>query len=212
MPNDGGLNAARFRDAFLASYFPVRSKFTDERWMEVWTHQWSSLMLWQTTPEFHPLPEIEQSVLVETANVLSLQYENGEPLRLDAVFTQGREPGNWFPILAAVEHENVVYDFASEVKNLLSVRCPLKVGITYTTTKSNKREAKLRFIEQTIQQNFTNIRDVVREDPESEYLFLVGTEIYEFPRELFWYYLDFSAAAGPENKACRPVYLPGQEG
>ena len=192
------LTAKTFCDTFLKSYSKVRAAFTDEeRWIQVWTTQWNALMVWQPTATFHPPQEIQRSVLADTAAELGLHYQNGEPLRLDAVFS-GQQA--WFPILAAIEHENNCSGFESEVTKLLSVRCLLKVGITYTYGSSERRQKSLEYIEQIIKENFVKISRAVGEDRRTEYLFLVGIEVPERPKELSWYGLDFQACEGPQSR------------
>jgi hypothetical protein len=112
--------AAKFRDRFVQSYDEVRQAFrTTTEWSLKGWPQWTGLML------AHP-----SSVLAKAAQKLGLHYYDGEPLRLDAVFSA--DDGAWFPVVAAIEHENVRKDFVkSEVAKLLTIRCPLKVGITH---------------------------------------------------------------------------------
>ncbi len=191
--------AKAFCERFLKSYSKLRAAFTDdERWREIWTYQWNEVMLWQPTTTFHPPQEIQRSVLAQTADELGLHYENGEPLRLDAVFSSDKK--TWFPILVAVEHENNCRGFESEVTKLLSVRCSLKVGITYSYTSSAQRQQSLDDIQRIVKENFAKISNVVGEDQGTEYLFLVGTEVSERPRELSWFAIDFRASEGPERR------------
>lgn len=201
--------AKAFRDAFIASYFNVCDRFTEVEWVERWSpRQWNLVMLWPTTEDYNPP---RQSVLAETAASLGLNYANGEPLRLDAVFSSQREnfPA-WFPILVAIEHENNCYGFVSEVTKLLSVQCPLKVGITYTYSRAEKRLEKLEGVERTIWENFERISSVVHEGQGTQYLFLVGSEISEMPRRVSWYFLEFLASDGPGNQTFQPVEYPPQ--
>lgn len=198
MAVEGNLTAKTFCDTLLNSYSKVRAAFTDEeRWIQVWTREWNALMLWQPTETFHPPQEIQRSVLADTAAELGLHYKNGEPLRLDAVFS-GQQA--WFPILAAIEHENNCSVFESEVTKLLSVRCLLKVGITYTYGSCKRRQRSLEYIEQIIKENFLKISRTIGEDQRTEYLFLVGIEVPERPKELSWYGLDFQAREGPQDR------------
>ncbi len=81
--------------------------------------------------------------------------------------------------MVAIEHENFATYFHSEVQKLLSVRCPLKVGITYTYSATKQRNNQLQRIENTIWKNWSEARKTIGEDARTEYLFLVGTEVHE---------------------------------
>lgn len=198
------LTAKTFCDSFLKSYDKARAAFTNDRWIHAWRFEWNALMLWQPTETFRPPPEIQKSVLAETAFELGLSYRNGEPLRLDAVFSSQQEQ-TWFPMLVAIEHENDCRGFESEVTKLLSVRCPLKVGITYTYTSSERRQKYLEDIQQVIGEAFAKISSAVGEDQKTEYLFLVGAEVHEREKELSWYALSFRGSEGPQNQIFQPA-------
>ncbi len=191
MAPQGALTAKAFRDAFLLSYSKIRARFTAEEWIEVW-NRWNGLMMKQTNATF--LPKIERPILSETAELLGLKYENSQPLRLDAVFSDN--PPRDFPIKVAIEHENRCEPFWPEVERLLLVRCPLKVGITYLYSSLERRDNLLGKIKKTIDDSFAKISEVVSEAPDSEYLFLVGTELDSQPKEIFWHSLDFRANDG----------------
>src|SRR5580658_3153210 len=83
---------------------------------------------------------------------------------------------------------------------LLSVRCPLKVGITYSrldgqeNTDGNRLGVRER-IHADITEALSRVRDAIGEDPATEYLFLIGAE--EKPTEMSWFALSFTAADGP---------------
>ncbi len=190
------LTAKSFCDAFLASYSMVRARFADEkRWQEIFTTRaWNTIMLWQPTATYCPPQEIELSVLAETARRLGICYDNGEPLRIDAVFSTEK---CWFPMLVAIEHENDWRGFESEIRKLLSVRSALKVGITYTgdTAKGQEFREKLA---QTIEEDFAEESLIIGEDPKTEYLFLVGAES-EKKEISCWYSLHFRADTGARN-------------
>ncbi len=100
----------------------------------------------------------------------------------------------------AFEHENDHRGFLQEIVKLLSVRCPLKVGVTYTLLFGERnnpqaRQEILKSIGEQVDRSFAMIQGVTGEDTTTEYLFLVGAE--ETVRELKWYKLRFSAATGP---------------
>ena len=196
------VTANNFCDAFLASYSMVRARFADDkRWQEIFTTRaWNTIMLWQPTATYYPPQEIELSVLAETAKKLGICYANGEPLRIDAVFSTEK---CWFPILVAIEHENDWRGFESEIRKLLSIRSTLKVGITYTgdTPKGHQYREKLA---RTIEEDFAEVSLVIGEDPKTEYLFLVGAES-EKQEISCWYSLHFRADTGPRNRRFEPT-------
>lgn len=132
-------------------------------------------------------------MLAQTASELQLHYRNPEQLRLDAVFSN---QDLWFPIVIAIEHENAGGGFASEVMKLLSVRCRLKVGMTYPWSWCERRQKKLTDIERTIKEYCREISENIGEDPRTEYLFLVGTEVREREKVIEWYALHFRAGDG----------------
>ena len=104
-------------------------------------------MLWNP-----PLPQ-EKPVLRFTAERMELTYWEREPLTLDGAFVSktykafNKLP---VPIIVALEHENSIGGFVQEMFKLSYVRCPVKVGITYTnihapiTTKEKLRECKTK--------------------------------------------------------------------
>lgn len=109
----------------------------------------------------------------------------------------------WYPIHVAIEHENVASDFGNtEVPKLFSVRCPLKVGITYVQGQSpQKGLAKIR---EHLRNRFDVISHVVGEDPRTEYLFVVGAPLVVS----CWDALDFRALEGLANKDWQLLELP----
>ena len=95
-------------------------------------------MLWGPPP-----PPQRKQVLYLTAELMRLKHCPGEPLRLDAAFYPedgcmiGKVP---LPMVVAIEYENDIKTFQEELLKLALVRCPLKVGITYTAM--DKTDAK----------------------------------------------------------------------
>ncbi len=147
------------------------------------------------------------SVLADVAARLGLRYpsERGsrQPMTLDAIFvkpTKNRDP---FPMRVAIEHEQDWTGFDCEVRKLLQVRCPLKVGITYSDESPQGKKYRDR-VAKNIQDNFDEIRPVIAEAPQTEYLFLIGAESDD--KEIScWYSLDFRARTGPRNRRFQPV-------
>jgi hypothetical protein len=193
----GNLTAESFRKAFVDSYFKARRCFSPERWAAIWDFPvWTEMML-KAAPR-----EMEQPILAEIAASLGFRYEHSEPLRLDAVFSDN--PGRDFPIKVAVEHENKWRNFWCAIERLLLVRCPLKVGITYTSRVQT--EECFRTICEDASKSFLLIRNIVGEESKTEYLFLVGVETLE--REISWYFLEFTGTDGPENRIFLPLDQP----
>jgi hypothetical protein len=200
-------SAKMFREAFLASYVKVRDSFArKERWNEMW-HRWNDLML-SRPDESSRLPrEISASVVADVAGKLGLcypsEYRNRQPMTLDAALADQSDNQDRFPIKVAIEHENDWSGFDSEIKKLLSVRCPLKVGITYSDDSPKGREYRQE-IAGYIKDDFDEISLIVREDPATEYLFLIGAESDDNEISC-WYSLDFRAENGPGDQSFRPV-------
>jgi hypothetical protein len=152
-------------------------------------------MMWKTDPKPEPL---QHSVLASTAMRLGLEYWEREPFRLDGVFYEhgAAVAQNFpFPILVAIEHEFHRRGFDTEIARLLSVRCPLKVGITYSPR--SKFEENLSRLKASITSLHEKIGGSVGEDPKSEYLFLVGIE--KEPFDLAWWALSFRTIDGPRD-------------
>jgi hypothetical protein len=140
----------------------------------------------------------DNAVVRNVASHLHLQCVRGEPFRLDAVF-EAKEDKPWYPPHVAIEHENNPHGFQTELRALLSIRCPLKVGITYALTSDLGSTGSLTKLRDKIA---NQIRDahlafaaLTREDPDTEYLFLLGSE--EKLGELRWYSIMFRSSAGP---------------
>lgn len=176
---------------FFASYGERRADADkDDSWRDTWgsTAGWTSFML-----------RGEASVIAKTARRLRLCYREGEPLRLDAVFCD--EKGKYrhlsppFPVLVAIEHENKSDWFDQEVRKLCLVRCPLKIGITYTLTPSIDHVRERESIRKGIVRWLDLMKTVMGEEAATEYAFLVGSE--EALRELKWYAL-FSSIGDPQ--------------
>lgn len=185
-----GPTAAKFRDAFLQSFHEICDRMTPAQWNRRAWPCWTKFML------AHP-----SSVLTQTAEKLKLHYYDGEPLRLDAVFSTEEE--SWFPILVALEHEAKPREFVKdEVKKLLSVRSNLKVGITYVWDDAQAGSNRKR-IEQGTREQFDKMGSSPAEAPRTEYLFLVGTESGN--KILCWHSLQFRASEGPKNKVFQLV-------
>jgi hypothetical protein len=98
----------------------------------------------------------------------------------------------------AIEHENDPRGFRDEVQKLLSVRCPLKVGITYALTGDGSQPDLQSRVEGGIRREFAAANALSQEDGATEYLFLLGYEVND--RELQWRKLIFNAANGPEGQ------------
>src|SRR5271154_820669 len=194
-----------FRIAFLTSYWKVRGSFaSDKRWKEMWGRPWNGLML-ARPGEAHLLPdEVKGSVLADAASRLGLRYPsergNRQPMTFDAVFSEPAKEDDPFPIRVAIEHEKDWTGFDTEIKKLLYVRCPLKVGITYTGDSSKGEEYRSK-IADWIQEDFEEIE--LEEDSRTEYLFLAGAESDNF--EVSWYSLEFNAQAGPQKRDFQPA-------
>ncbi len=187
-PEPSKVSAKDFRAKFIAAYRTARENHSGE-WDVIWTNtnRWSSLMIYNA----------EDAVVRAVASQVGLKCYRGEPLNLDAVFVKhDAKDWEWFPILVAVEHENKRTTFGGEVEKLLSIRCPLKVGITYALCDTNRPFADQRSeIASVIKNKFSTIKAKIIEDANTEYLFLMGTEVT--PRALQWFSLEFRAGDGP---------------
>jgi hypothetical protein len=190
---EGRLRLANnFCEAFLAAYANAREPQDTAAWHETWKVKWSDHMVWQ-----------EQSVLHETASKLELMVAKGEPFRLDAVFID-KKPNGWHPIRVAVEHENNAATMEKEIRALLTVRAPLKVGITYSLADRQSPQHVLDRLTSRVRKIYADVLAVVAEDPTTEYLFLVGVERSEQHFELDWHSMQFAAKDGPETASFMP--------
>ena len=182
--------ATDFQAAFIKAYADSRILKSQQQWNEIWgnSYNWSNFMLYA-----------DDSVIHNSAHLLNLEWYRGEPFRLDCVFCQNAN--RWFPIQIAIEHENNPRSFTTELQALLSVRSRLKVGITYLLDCDiGQRHAEFREkIFDEIGHHFLAVAECVREDPETEYLFLIGSDESD-NEDLIWFQLAFRAEVGPVNK------------
>jgi hypothetical protein len=179
-----------FRIAFLKAYDEALQR-TKPVWHTIWKSpsEWTHFMLYDG-----------QAVLKMTADHLGLEYCPwvSEPLRLDAALVPGGAK-HWFPMHVAVEHENEPNGFEGEICKLLSVRAPLKVGITYALSDHKKHEEIPGKIRDMISNRYAEIAATIGEDRAAQYLFLVGVESDSF--QLHWLSLTFRAGDGLRHTA-----------
>ncbi len=198
------VTAADFKKTFLDSYNQLELECRTT-WKEIWEKQWNGFMLWQRTDAWGAQLLNKQSVLALTAEKLGLRYDNGEPMTLDAVFCARSNPHRWFPIEVAIEHENNARGFETEIEKLLSVRCRLKVGITYTGHNEATAQSGNERIREIIEDRF-EISKRQGVEHSTDYLFLVGTDGWQkaecAPPEYVckWYGLELSGTDGPDAK------------
>jgi len=193
----------QFLSAFIRCYGECRDLYSDQEFAtDVWP-RWDSFFFRCKRSEALR----SESVISKVAFALGLEYWDGEPLRLDGVLYSKEEVverGFPFPIMVAFEHEEDPRGFQNEIMKLLSVRCPLKVGITHTITERTgpnflERLADHRdTIRTKIAEKFRRIEAVNREDPRTEYLFLIGCQ--ERQKDPVWYFLSFTAGSGPGDQ------------
>lgn len=193
--------ALEFVSKFLEAYNLTWTSLSQDEQKEIWVDKdkWNRLMLWRTARR--PC-NLDKTVLERTADAMGLEYYEGEPLHLDGAFyskTHALAHRFPFPIIVAFEHENNHRTFDDEVVKLLSIRCRLKVGITYTQLEgaantARGRQRALEDIHQMILRDFNQIAEITGEDALSEYLFLIGVEIRI--HSLQWQALTFSAGNG----------------
>lgn len=127
----------------------------------------------------------DESVIKNIEGYIGLRCHKGEPLRLDAVFTESDEWG-WFPISIAIEHENNPAGLHGEINKLISIDCELKVAVTYSLLGDKsmdwvKDKIEKYFFLSLSKTNFLSSRN-------SEYLFIIGNELSESPQKLSWKY------------------------
>lgn len=185
------ISAIDFRTAFLEAYEQSRRTHDDGQWEVIWndTAAWSLLMLYRKD---------NSHILQLTAKKLGFWCLPHEPLHLDAVFCRANVE-HWFPMQVAIEQENDPNTFWQEIQKLLSVRSPLKVGITYALRDGRSPGVVRARLEEIIRREFSVANTVIGEDPTTEYLFLLGIEIENKPRELSWVSLVFHAGEGPKQ-------------
>jgi hypothetical protein len=79
-------------------------------------------------------------------------------MHFDALFCKA-DAADWFPVAAAVEHENDPDGFDREIKKLLTVRAPLKVGITYALRDQGSAQPLIcNRVEAAIRDAFNSIK------------------------------------------------------
>jgi hypothetical protein len=185
--------AVDFLTAFREYYDEARKRKSEIEWRNNWhnTRDWSQMLIYD-----------EDAEIRKVAPRLGLQCLRGEPFRLDAVFQLANDKP-WCPPHVAIEHENNPHGFRTELRALLSIRCPLKVGITYTLRSDARSAEKLSALRDTITRDireaFAAFEALNNEDPDTEYLFLVGSE--EKPHELRWFSRIFCSVTGPTEFA-----------
>jgi hypothetical protein len=196
-------SGAEFIAAFSAAYREARALYERDEWVKLWgkpyNEFWNWFMMWKSN---RPATCRGRSVLEVSAERLGLEYWEREPLKLDGAFYREDAQLDYdlpFPMVVALEHQNFDINFRHEIRKLMSVRCPLKVGITYTWDNRGpsfcEHEKRREVVRQAVRAEYDRIASVVAEDPRIEYAFLVGSE--ESSRECTWYALAFSAGAGP---------------
>jgi hypothetical protein len=184
-----------FTDAFVGSYREAKLSLSPEAWKASWDPiPWTQLMLWRS-------PLGSQPVLEATAAKMGLVYWNREPFRLDAALVRRTHTviGNLaLPMVVAIEHENELGGFIEEIAKLSHVRCPLKVGITYAVAAASDRPVDARGAQAAIDEAIGKVAALheSKEDPDSEYLFLLGVESSAY--NLDWYAHAYHVADGPE--------------
>jgi len=204
--------AAAFKDAFLESYKESRAKCSDLEWDEIWTRHWNDFMLRRGAATWRPRAPDGRPVLALTAEKLGLAYSDGEPLRMDAVFCAQNNGHPWFPMVVAIEHENDPQGFKTEIAKLLSVRCRLKVGITYTADRLDEAKRWNENIRRDLAGLFDRAKSVMKENGRTEYLFLAGTEGWQGKKECKWFVLEFFAHDGLRGKEFELVHDCEQKG
>jgi hypothetical protein len=175
----------RFLEAFGTQYAVARSMFSNVKWEALWTDHWNRFMLW------NPLPPQQEPLLAMTAKQMGLMYWDREPFRLDAAFVTPdfREIGNIpLPLIAAIEHENDIRGFQQEIAKLAHVRCPLKVGITYSQLSVPPTDSEILSAKTKIDTWIEGVNKLIcaKEDPSSEYVYLLGVETVRYTLE--WHY------------------------
>lgn len=187
-------HATDFYTAFLQAFGRMKIRFDDAQWESRWTNtkDWSKLMIYDPDAVIRAVAD---SFDADLACWAERPYE---PLHLDAVF-HVKNSRSWFPIGVAIEHENAAHTFSDEIQKLLSVRCPLKVGITYSLISDGSQADLQARVEDEIRREFAAANALTQEDDTTEYLFLLGYEVTH--RVLQWRKLIFNAAAGPAGQS-----------
>jgi len=187
--------AREFLTRFIEAYEESIGRLPGDQ-DKIWDNQWNGLIIGKST---NPPAPLEKSVWQLTAERLGLAYSRGEPLRLDGAFYEdtGRGQVRPFPIRVALEHEYVRANFSEEIVKLLSIRCPLKVGIFY----SDKGDTawNLADTERQIRKYFEEFSALVGEDASAEYLFIAGI-VHRHLFRIAWKALIFTAADDLEGR------------
>jgi hypothetical protein len=183
----------QFIQAFVASYKDANAFFQGAEWEQVWKFHWSRFMLWNP-----PSPQV-RPVLQMTADRMGLMYWDREPFRVDAAFVRPdfRLIGNLpVPLVIAIEHENDFRTFEQEIAKLAHIRCPLKVGITYSLLSVPPKEVEVEKLLKQIKNWLSEINDLIEieESPRTEYLYLIGVENLRLTLE--WYTYSYIAGNG----------------
>jgi len=188
---------AIFCNKFKEAYLECRALFDANSWSQVWYTYWNNFMLW------NPIAPQSKPVLEVVAEKMNLKWWDREPFRLDGVFVHKdyKLVGNYpLPIIVGIEHENDLRTFGQEIAKLAYIRCPLKVGITYTLAIPGPvpQEIILRsqgLIKKAVSDILSDLSKWIGEDPQAEYVYLLGVESQVL--ELDWYALCFLASTDP---------------
>lgn len=179
------------RDALGEVELQKRVYYPAKRWSSSEHLAWTYFML--QTP---PLEGMVKPVLHQTADELKLKPRH-EALKIDLVLyseelapTPNKEIP--LPIIIAIEHECNRRTFRQEIKKLLSVRCLLKVGITYVGNEGFKTNEILSEIRSEVMSLRQQADGPIGEDPKAEYLFLVGVDVEKRPAP--WQAMQFKAS------------------
>jgi hypothetical protein len=137
---------------------------------------------------------------------MGLDYWEREPFKLDAAMlgTNWRRIGTYpCPIVVAIQHENHWQGFDEEIVNLLHIRSPLKVGITYVSVPKERGQAQ-KTIQANASEIWHRISKHVLEDSTTDYLFLLGVAseaTTSIESDLEWFSLMFTAQQDPASRS-----------
>lgn len=183
MTTAGRPTAVAFLHAFLNAYSRCRSTCSEAQWAQIWDADWNRFMLWNSPPS-----GIERTLMQRVSDDLDLEYCEGEPFAIDVVLAPRNTP-RWqrfpVPIAVALEHELAYRGFAQEIAKLLTIHCPLKIGITYC-------DGHLDLIRQWITRAHGLTQSYFREAPDTQYLFIVGVTDRQ-PKVQHWKALHFTS-------------------
>lgn len=190
-----------FRRAFAEAYTECHSIFAAEARLRNYHVDWNHFMLWD------PEPPLQKSVLHLTAEKMGLNYCKKEPFRFDGAFVaeNHRCVGGHYPLpmISVFEHESGIERFEKDIVKLATIRCPLKIGITYT--KPNLRSEAEDKISKWVLEIRRVLNELTKEDPKCEYVYLLGVDKQPFMVD--WYHLSFEEASGPGSFQALP--MPG---